>query len=130
MITIQKVGDIKPNEAVKKTSHSPLNENYNEEIDKKSVFLTKEQISFLIQKCKYEIIGNKQIIQDLKESKKKMGKKIEIACWKEENKFIQDIICCLNNKISYQVVLQELTPSQEDYVLENSLEMMREAKNG
>ena len=75
MITTQKTGNIKPNEALKKSSHSPINANYSEEIDKKSVFLTKEQVSFIIQICEYEIEENLEVIKDLRNSKKKMGKK-------------------------------------------------------
>jgi len=96
-------------------------------MNKNKIYLTNEQIQFLTEMCNYEIEENKEVIKDLKESKK-IGKKKEIKSWLEENKFIKDLIYCLNNKTSYQVVLQELTPKQEDYILESGLEQIREAR--
>lgn len=47
--------------------------------------MKKQHIEFLIQVCKNEIESNKSLITDLKNTD-------EIKVWKEENKFIEQVI--------------------------------------
>ena len=99
--------------------------NYNEENTKKSIDLSNEQISFIIQKCEYEIEENEDLIKDLKDKK-------VISDWTEENCFISNLIKDIKqnfyDKIGTQIVIQSLTPQQEDFIFETGLERYREAQ--
>lgn len=133
--TTQKHRDINTHGEAKSYSHSPLNESFEAQKGKKSIDLTNEEISFIIQKLEHEILSNKILIEELEQQKKnKIKNSIEINVWKEENQFILNLIKNIksnfNNKIgiSEQFVLQALTPEQEDYIIESGLEEMRERR--
>lgn len=90
--------------------------------------LSHEQINFIIQQLDYDLEQNEDIIKNSKD-------KNERNCCKEENLFIKKLICDLESQEHSQLILQklisndkELTAEQEDYILESSLEQMREAR--
>ena len=85
--------------------------------------LTNEQTKAIIELCVYEIKSNKDLIENIKDTR-------EIGIWKEENEFFLQIINTLTqkNKIENQLVLQGLTTEQEDFLLEESLERIREER--
>jgi len=93
-------------------------------METKSIEINNEQINFIIQKLKNEVEENEDLISDLKDTTEK-------EVWKDENKFIKNLISDL--KQNSQLVIQnvELTAEQEDYMIESQLEeirMMRDLK--
>ena len=120
-----KQGNIKPNEALKSVPINDLCEKYSEANTKKSIDLTDEQISFIIQLCESEIRSNDSFLDDLKDPNEK-------SAWIDTNvfcmKLIKDIKQNFFDKIGTQIVIQELTKEQEDYIIECGLEEYRTQK--
>ena len=125
MILQEKTTHTKPNTDYKKAISEALNEKFKAQNTKKSLDLTNELISFIIELCEYEIIENDNLISDLTNGNEK-------TAWIDENCFIKKLIMDIkdnfHDKVGNQIVIQELTPQQEDYIIESGLEKMREAR--
>ena len=88
-----------------------------------SYCLNTKKINYLIKLCDYEIKENREVIKEAETKEEK-------SAWREENKFLKEIIKSLREvkKPNTQLVIQGLTAEQEDYLLESQLEQIREAK--
>jgi len=81
--------------------------------------LTKQEKELVIQLIENEIKSNKDYINCLNNKDK--------AYWKMINTEFKNILNKFEKKES-QLVIQELTPAQEDYLIESEMERIREAK--
>lgn len=89
---------------------------FKQQKEAREIKLTNEQINYIIQLCENDIKNNENLIKGLR-----------------DEKGVRKIINYLRaeNKQNSQFVLQKLTelsPSQEDFLIESQLEQMREAR--
>jgi hypothetical protein len=89
------------------------------------LILNNEQLDYIISLCKNDIAMNEDLIKDLKN-------KTEKLVWRDEVRFAKKLIKRINGlraeQEHTQLVIQSLTAEQEDYVIENQLEQIREAR--
>jgi len=123
---MEKTPHIKHHEALKKSGYGSLIKSFSDEKPKKSIDLTDDEIESILMLCENGIKENEDLINDLQDGKEK-------EAWIDTNNFLRGLINNIKKNFfekcgSQQFVLQQLTPKQEDYILEQALDDFRERR--